>query len=72
MSEIEIERTPRIQESRPEPVHIKLIGNDGQVKGIVSVWPVLKPIAENNDQFRVEVRSGFNIFDMPIDIRVTI
>lgn len=72
MSEIEIERIPRVQESRPESVHIKLIGNDGQVKGVISVWPLIKPIAQNNDEFRVEVRSGYNVLEKPIDIRVTI
>lgn len=57
MAKIEIERSRAIQEGRPDSVHIKLIGTDGETKTTIDVYPRFeKP--PFTDTFRVEIHKG--------------
>lgn len=70
MRRIEIERLPSQLEGVPDPVILKLIGDNGEVRGAVTVWPLL--VTKHGENFRVEVWSGGSPLDRPLDIRVVI
>ncbi len=70
MADIEIQRTPSLQEGRPDAVHILLISDNGEVKAAIDVWPRFeKP--PFTDAFRVEIHKGESVLP-DVDIRLTL
>ena len=70
MADIIVERTPELQIGRPRGVRILLVGDKGETKGFVSIYPRFeKP--PFTDTFRIEITKGGPIFP-ETDIRVTI
>lgn len=55
MSSIEVQRGPQLQEGKPQSVHILLIGNDGNSKAVIHIYPKFE---HDSDRFRVEIASG--------------
>jgi len=70
--DIEIQRTPSVQKGKPDPAHILLLDDKGNVKGVISISPMFRPIKEQNDEFRVEIFTGHTTLSHPIDIKLTI
>ncbi len=68
---IEVEQNEPIQEGKPGAVFVKLIGNDGNTKGLIEVYPVHRPTAENSDDFQVHL---YSIISHPrkVDINLVI
>ena len=67
---IEVEKTPAVQRGRPGAVHLRLVGDDGETKGFVSVYPRFeKP--PFSDTFRVEIHKG-DMISSDVDIRVNV
>ena len=70
--DIEIQKSPPLQEGRPGSVHLLLRDDNGETKGVVSVSPVwAKPDEEGWHKFRVEVFTAETISRV-LDIKVTI
>lgn len=69
-AEIRIQRTPALQEGKPDSVYLKLYGYDGILKGFVAIFPKFeKP--PFTDTFRVEIHKE-GIISPDVDIRVNI
>ena len=51
---IEVEQRPTLQDGRPGAVYLRLVGNDGELKGAVTVWPRFEA-QPFSDVFQVEV-----------------
>jgi len=68
MAKIEIEEFPAIQVGRPKSVHLKLVGDNGETKAVIDVYPRFeKP--PFTDTFRVEIHKG-NIVSPDVDIKL--
>lgn len=68
MAKIEIARGQTLQGGRPKSAHIKLIGNDGELKGYISIYPRFeKP--PFTDTFKVEIHKG-GVISPEVDIRL--
>jgi len=69
---IEVEQRPSLQDGRPGAVYLRLVGNDGELKGSVSVWPRFEA-RPFSDVFQVEVwKVGFRGNIPGLDIKVEI
>jgi len=67
MAKIKVEESPAIQEG-PGSVHLLLIGDDGETKATVSVYPKFeKP--PFTDTFRVEIHKGSPL-SPDVDVRL--
>ena len=69
--DIEVERGIATQRGRPKSVFIKLIGNNGDVKAVVTVSPKFTA-KKDDDTFHIEVWSGNTLLDKPVDIKLNI
>jgi len=63
-------KTPAIQVGRPDSVHLKLIGDDGVVKALVSVYPKYEKLPFT-DTFLVEIIKGGPV-SPEVDIRLNL
>jgi len=70
MAEIKVEKSPAIQKGRPGSVHLLLIGDDGETKATVMVYPKFeKP--PFTDTFIVRINKGSPLFP-DVDVRLTL
>ena len=67
--DIEIKRGTQLQEGKPESVSLLLIGDDGNTKAYISVYP---KFLKDSDLFRVEISSGNLSIKPPLRIEFDI
>lgn len=53
--DIEIQRGAQLQLGKPQSAHILLIGDDGNSKAAIHIYPKFEV---DSDRFRVEIKSG--------------
>ena len=70
--DIEVERGAKVYNTKPESVYVRLIGNNGEVKGFIAVFPKVALASANDDTFHIEVVKGFNPLNTEISIKLDI